>query len=227
VATPDNPNPLSADKRVLVVAGGDPWTGPPPRIGAATEEVIAADSGVELALQLGLVCSVVIGDMDSAPPEALAEAERLGARLERHPVDKELTDLELALDLACTHGAREIVVIGGGGGRTSHLLANAGLLGSDKYAHVVIRWLLPRTEIQIARADRPATVSGLPGELVSLIPIGGQAAGITTEGLRWPLHDESLPAGATRGVSNELLAETAGVAVADGSVLVVHERMEL
>ena len=226
MATPENSTPLSGDKRVLVVAGGDPWTGPLPRIGAALEEVIAADSGVELALQLGLPCGVVIGDLDSASPEALAEAERLGARIERHPADKELTDLELALDLAVSHGAHEIVLIGGGGGRNSHLLANAGLLGSDKYAHVVIRWLLPRTEIQIARADRPVKVTGRPGELVSLIPVGGDAIGVTTGGMRWPLSDELLPAGSTRGVSNELLAEIATVAVTGGTVLVVHERID-
>lgn len=226
MATPNNPNPHPGAKRVLVVAGGDPWTGPLPRIGAAIEEVIAADSGVELALELGLPCGVVIGDLDSASPEALAEAERLGARIERHPTDKELTDLELALDLACAHGAREIVVIGGGGGRNSHLLANAGLLASEKYANVLIRWLLPHTEVQIARADKPVPVIGRPGELVSLIPIGGDATGITTGGLQWPLHDDLLPAGSTRGVSNRLLAEIASVAVADGTVLVVHERMD-
>jgi thiamine pyrophosphokinase len=226
VATPDNSNPLSGDKRVLVVTGGDPWTGPPPRVGAAVEEVIAADSGVELALQLGLPIGVVIGDLDSASPESLAEAERLGARIERHPEDKDLTDLELALDLACEHGAREIVLVGGGGGRTSHLLGNAELLGSDKYAQVAIRWLLPRTEVQIARPGRPITVTGRPEELVSLIPVGGGVAGITTAGLRWPLHEDMLAAGSTRGISNRLLAEIAEVTITGGTVLVVHERME-
>jgi thiamine pyrophosphokinase len=188
--------------------------------------VIAADSGVELALQLGLPCGVVIGDLDSAAPEALAEAERLGARIERHPANKDFTDLELALDLACAGGARDIVLLGGAGGRTSHLLGNAQLLGSEKYSSVAIRWLLPHAEIQIARPGRAVTVTGRPGDLVSLIPIGGDAVGVATSGLRWPLHDELLPAGTSRGVSNELLAEMAGVIVAEGTLFVVHERID-
>ena len=101
------------------------------------------------------------------------------------------------------------------------------MLAGGQYADVTIRWLLPYTEIQIARPDRPVAVNGQPGELVSLIPMGGGAAGVTTAGLRWQLRDEELPAGVTRGISNELVAATAGVTVSTGVILVVHERAPL
>jgi len=67
-ADPIKPN------RVLIVAGGEPWSGALPHIESAISEVIAADSGIHLALELGLPVSVVVGDMDSASPEALSAA---------------------------------------------------------------------------------------------------------------------------------------------------------
>lgn len=213
-------------ERALVAAGGAPWSGQLPRIGGTISLVIAADSGIELALQLGLPVTVVIGDMDSASPQSLREAERLGSRIERYPVDKDATDLELALDMACAYGARSIVVIGGAGGRISHLLGTASLLAGAKYAHVDICWLIPRAEIHVVNNHRPQHLDGHPADLVSLIPVDGDVTGISTTGLRWPLHDESLPSATTRGISNELLADAATIEVGTGTLLVIHEREE-
>lgn len=211
------------EDHTLVVAGGDPWTGPLPRIGAKVTEIIAADSGVDLAMELGLAVSVVIGDMDSASPAALAEAESQGARIERYPRDKDATDLELAMDLACANGARSIVVLGGAGGRLSHLLGIAALLAGEKYAHTRVSWLLPSAEVHVVNRDHPVTVDGAPADLVSLIPIGCDAEGIRSTGLRWALEDDTLSSTATRGISNELMADRAEISVADGTLLVVHE----
>lgn len=216
-ATPGHNN------RVLVVTGGDGWDGPLPQFGAAITRVVAADSGVELALQLGLPISVVVGDLDSAPGEALEEAERLGAVLQRHPVDKDETDLELALDLVCADGAREVVVLGGAGGRLSHLIGIATLLASEKYADVRLTWLLPHASSFVANARRSVTIDGAVGDLVSLIPVGGTATGITTAGLKWPLHEADLATTATRGISNVMMSESAEVSVTEGTLLVVHE----
>jgi thiamine pyrophosphokinase len=216
-----NPN---KENHAVVVAGGDPWTGRLPRIGPNVTEVIAADSGVDLALELGLAVSVVIGDMDSASPEALAEAERHGARIDRHPQDKDATDLELAMDLACANGADRIVVVGGAGGRMSHLLGIAALLAGEKYAHVEVTWLLPSADIHVVSEQHPLTIDGTASDLVSLIPIGCDAEGITTTGLRWRLTGDTLSGSASRGISNELVADCAGISVTAGTILVVHER---
>ena len=217
----------SKEAHAVVVAGGDPWSGPLPRIGPNITEIIAADSGVDLAIELGLAVSAVIGDMDSASPEALAEAERHGARIERHPEDKDATDLELAMDLACANGAGAIVVLGGAGGRMSHLLGIAALLAGEKYAHVRISWLLPTAEIHIVNRTHPVTLDGAVGDLVSLIPIGCDAEGITSTGLRWVLAGEMLSSAATRGISNVLVADCAEIHVTAGTILVVHEGPQL
>ena len=217
----------SKEAHAVVVAGGDPWSGRLPHLGPNITEIIAADSGVDLAIELGLAVSVVIGDMDSASPEALDEAERHGARIERHPEDKDATDLELAMDLACANGATRIVVLGGAGGRMSHLLGIAALLAGEKYAHIKLSWLLPTADIHVVNERHPLTLDGATADLVSLIPIGRDAEGIATTGLKWTLMGDTLSSAATRGISNELVADCADISVTTGTILVVHERPQL
>src|SRR5690606_29585109 len=96
--------------------------------------VIAADSGIDQAHALGLTVDIAVGDFDSVTPGALARAEAAGATVERHPVAKDATDLELALDAAAQHRPDQVLVLGGHGGRLDHQLANALLLASPKYA---------------------------------------------------------------------------------------------
>ena len=108
---------------VVVVAGGDPPT--PEEIARlpADPVVVAADAGLDHAHAAGLTVAVAVGDMDSVSPEALAAAEQSGTRIERHPADKDQTDLELALELAARLADR-VIVIGAGGGRLDHLIGN-------------------------------------------------------------------------------------------------------
>jgi thiamine pyrophosphokinase len=62
---------------------------------------------------------------------------------------------------------------------------------------------------------------GVPGDVCSLLPVGGPAAGVRTVGLRYPLRRETLYPGSTRGVSNELVLDTATVALDEGALLAV------
>jgi len=116
---------------VLVVAGGDRAV----TAGATTllpsdGLVVAADSGVDFAYEMGWRVDVAIGDFDSISAEGLARATAEGVRIERHPTAKDHTDLELALDEAIRLGASDMVVLGIGGGRLDHLLANLLVLAS-------------------------------------------------------------------------------------------------
>jgi thiamine pyrophosphokinase len=204
----------------LVFPGGDPVAAsaleglPPPDL------VVAADSGVEHALALGCAVDLVVGDLDSADPGAVARAEAAGAVVERHPAEKDATDLELALDAAHARDVDRIIVVGGGGGRLDHFLANALVLASQKFAST-------RVEARISGADvvvihSVAQLSGRVGDLCSLLPLGGPARSVRTEGLRYPLFGEDLLPGTTRGVSNEFAAPTARVVIDGGVLLAVH-----
>jgi thiamine pyrophosphokinase len=184
--------------------------------------VVAADSGVDHALALGLHVDLVVGDLDSASPGAVARAEEAGAEVERHPREKDAIDTELAIGAALRRGATRIVLVAGGGDRLDQLLAGLLLLGLPELAAVQVdAWVGP-AHLQPVRGPGQVEVVGEPGSLVSLLPLHGPVHGIETEGLRYPLRGESLGAGTTRGVSNELVGTRATVRVAEGALLVVQ-----
>lgn len=204
--------------RAIVLANGDPVAAP---ISLPEDAlVIAADGGLALAGPLGLSVDVVVGDLDSATPEDLDTTD---ARIERHPADKDATDLELALDAALAAGAAEVTVVGGSGGRLDHLLANALLLARHRYHRVAIRWMTGSEMAFVVDAARPLTIDGRVGDRVSLIPIGGPITGVVTAGLRWRLDGDDIAHGSTRGVSNEMTEPQASVSLGAGTLLAIHQ----
>jgi thiamine pyrophosphokinase len=209
-------------EQCIVVVGGDApddvWRTALPEDAL----VIAADSGVDHALAAGLHVDVAIGDFDSVSPEGLDRAIAAGARVDRHPAAKDHTDLELAMDAAVAAGAKEIVVLGGDGGRRDHLFANLLVLASPRYAQCAITAYLGRSRVFVLHGGgRGVAIHGEPGELVTLLPVNGAAVGVRTTGLRYPLEGETLPAGTSRGVSNVLETQTAQVQVEQGTLVVV------
>jgi len=205
---------------VMVFAGGDPVPFEVATRLPSEALVIGADSGIEHAVALGRRVDIAVGDFDSVSPAALAAAEAAGAEVLRHPPDKDATDVELALDLAVARGAASITVVGGHGGRLDHFLANALLLGSGRFAHAVIDAWFGDTFVQVARER--VRLTGRAGSLVTLLASSGPARGVTTTGLRYPLHDAVLLPGSTLGVSNELLGPEATVTVGAGTVLTIQ-----
>jgi thiamine pyrophosphokinase len=203
-----------------VFAGGDL---PPAAVAArlpASAFVIAADSGLAAAAALGRPVDLVIGDLDSVDVDALAAARAAGSTVEAHPAEKDQTDLELALDAALARGCRRITVVGGAGGRLDHFLANLTLLGAPRYTGAVIDAWVGAAAVTVVRDE--ADLAGEPGELVSLVPVGGPARGIRTVGLRYALADEDLEPGTSRGVSNELAAPRARVTLRSGALLAIR-----
>ncbi len=206
----------------VVVTGGGPVD--PSALDHLPEEaiVIGVDSGVAHAIGLGLHVDVAVGDFDSLPADILASVVETGARVERHPVAKDATDLELGLLAALRSGAARVVVVGGHGGRLDHLLANTLLLASPRFAGLVVEALMGPAWVAVARPGGVTAVAGHPGDTVSLLPVGGAAKGVVTTGLAYPLTDEELPAGTTRGISNELTCSRATVGLRCGTLLVVR-----
>lgn len=207
------------DGVALVFAGGDP---PPPAVAAhlpAEALVIAADSGLEHAVTLGRPVGLVVGDLDSVDPDVLASARTAGATVETHPRDKDQTDLELALHAAWERGARSITVVGGAGGRLDHFLANLTVMASPRFRGARLDGWIGAAHVAVVRDE--VVVEGRPGSLVTLVPLGGPATGIRTDGLRYPLSDEDLAAGTTRGVSNEFVIPSARIRVRTGTLLAI------
>ncbi|MDH5290697.1 MAG: thiamine diphosphokinase [Acidimicrobiia bacterium] len=208
---------------VLLLAGG---TEPGPELLAAlpTDGVscIAADSGLDHARALGLRPELVVGDLDSVSPAALAWAEAQGIPIERHPVDKAQTDLELALARAVAQAPDRVLVAGIGGGRLDHFLANIGVLASPRWAAVALDGWIDGARIAVVHPGRPRVLAGAPGDLLSLLPINGDAVGVTVTGVAWPLDDDTLAASSSRGVSNVFTQVSVVVQVSVGTLLAVR-----
>ncbi|MGZ8715781.1 MAG: thiamine diphosphokinase [Gaiellaceae bacterium] len=203
---------------VVVFAAG---SGTVPRVAIPSGAVVvAADGGVELALELGVPVDVVVGDLDSIAPDSLETLERAGVRIERHPQEKDATDLALALDAALGLGPRRILLVGAAGGRLDHLLGELLLLGAEDYAAVEIDAYLGAAAVHVVRGER--SLVGTPGELVSLHALHGPAVGVVTEGLLYPLRGETLAAGSSRGISNVFAAEEARISLERGVVLALR-----
>lgn len=208
---------MSHSQHIVVAAGIGPSVldGLPP-----DAYVIAADGGLERCRSLGLRPHLVVGDLDSVSGAALAEAEQDGIEVVRHPPRKDATDLELALDEALARGASSVLVVASAEGRLDHLLASLLLLGSPRYGGVELDALVGEARVHVIRDER--VLAGVAGETVTLLALGGPAGGVTTEGLEYPLHGETLEPGSSRGVSNTFAASEARVVVATGILAAVR-----
>lgn len=190
--------------------------------------VVAADGGARHAAALGLQIDRWVGDGDSLGEAGIAELEAAGVPVERARPDKDESDTELAVLAALAMGATSLTVLGAvGGPRVDHALANVGLLSMPALESVGVQLLAADVRIRLLRArpdGGPRTIDllGRAGDLVTLLPVGADAEGVTTHGLAYPLADEPLLEGRTRGLSNVREAADATVVLRRGQLLVIE-----
>jgi thiamine pyrophosphokinase len=200
---------------IILSGGGDGPSHPLP----SADLVIAADSGIHLADRYGLDVNVIVGDLDSADPARVDRAVHDGSAVDRHPPDKDATDLELAIATAVARGAQRVVIVGGGGGRLDHLLGIALGIGADTWSGVEIEWRTVDAVANVVRGRLEIDIT--PGDLLSVLPLTATAT-LSIEGTTWELDHETLRFGTTRGISNEAAADSVRIDVTDGAVLVVR-----
>ncbi len=209
-----------SNRAIIFVNGELPKPGAARKLLRDDDFIIAADGGTRHALKLGLLPSVVIGDLDSLGSVKLPA----GVEILQFPADKDETDLELALRHARKRGFDQILLVGALGGRLDQTLGNLSLLSDPVWDGIDVRLDDGVEEVFFARNQ--TQIQGRVGEIVSLIPWRGDVRIRRTEGLCWSLQNETLFAHQTRGISNELTAETAQVEIDDGLLLIIHTRKE-
>ena len=182
--------------------------------------LIGADGGTRHALALGLRPDAVVGDLDSLEPETVADLAAQGVQIERYPVAKDQTDLELAIEAGLKVGASEILLLGALGGRLDQTLANLLILAQRNWP-VPLRLAEGDQLAQVLRSGECLTLHTAPGSTVSAIPLSTVVTGITYTGLEYPLVDATLAIGSTRGVSNVVATSPATVTIREGVLLVV------
>lgn len=212
-------------ERVVIFANGS--LPAPPRLRSFLQEgdiLLGADGGTRHILALGLKPHAVVGDFDSLSPQILDFLSTQGVRLHRYPADKDETDLELTLRHALEYRPRAIRIVAALGDRLDQTLGNLALLTAPWLEGFDVRLEDGVEEVFFVHTE--AAIQGAIGETVSLIPWGGAAEGIFTEGLRWALRGETLYPYRTRGISNELVQPQAQIRLTRGSLLVVHRHSD-
>ena len=182
--------------------------------------LIAADGGAFHLDSLGLKPDFIIGDLDSVDDGLIQRLADSGVELLKYSRDKDETDLELALLFSLGINEEEILIFGGFGGRWDHSLANVLLLVHPQFKDREITFVDKGQRLWLVQNQ--AEIRGSPGDVISLIPIDGQARVSFTKGLRWQLEGEILFPGLTRGISNEMTSNRTVIMVAEGRLICVH-----
>ena len=178
--------------------------------------VIAADSGLETAVRLGVEPHLVVGDMDSLASGRLLE-KIPPRKIVRFPEDKDETDAEIGMRMMHDRGVERVVLIGGGEGRLAHLL---GILQLFERDYAPDMWITAREEVSVVETFRD--YQECRGQIFSFFPLGGAARGLASTGLKWPLNGLSWEPDQC-GISNVALEDRVEVSVESGRLLAIRE----
>lgn len=171
--------------------------------------IICADGGYNHALRMGIKPDLLIGDFDSAEG-----FEAVEDRIE-YPARKDFTDGELAVEYAAAHGYDEVVLMAMTGDRFDHTIADILLLERCKNGVLID----DNNEIYMLR-DK-LEINGRKGQIISIIPLCGDAEGLVTDGLEYPLSGETLRFAQTRGISNVMTQNKCTVSIKRGMALII------
>lgn len=186
------------------------------------DTIICADGGTQHALSLGLTPDVLVGDMDSLAETVQTDLEAKGVELIRHPIKKDQTDLELAFEVAIARGATEILLLTAIGGRLDQQLANILLLTRPEWHLVRLSLAEGRQRAWLLRGPDELTLSGQPGDTLSVVPLSTAMEGLDIENAEWPLQGATVPLGSTLTISNTFLSDQVRVRVKAGLGLVIQ-----
>ena len=173
--------------------------------------VVAADGGVHNCHEMGILPDLIVGDFDSTSSELLREYAHVPQK--KFSANKDKTDLELALEEVLFPETEKIVIFGALEKRLDHSLYNAHLLQrSPGKIFIESEW----ETLYVIHEE--AEVSCSPGQVISLIPLGGAVTGVTTKGLKWELKEASFDKN-FMSLSNICLSDSFHVAVQEGDIL--------
>ncbi len=201
-------------KKAMIFAGGE-FGGAPQTKNCFT---VCADGGYKNAVKAKIVPDVVIGDMDSIGdiPENI-ETVRASTR-------KDETDTQLCIDYLAEKGYDDITVVCALGGRCDHEFAN--LMLTVYGANRGVKVTLQGDNVSVSAIKGKAVFKGSRGDTFSMFPVGGDAEGVTTQGLSYSLSGDTLKFDTPMGISNVFTADEACVSARKGIIIAIHFRGE-
>jgi thiamine pyrophosphokinase len=180
--------------------------------------IISVDGGASHLKKMGIAPDILIGDFDSANSIDIEYFMEQGIEAYKFPIQKDMTDSELAIEKAVEMGADELVLIGALGSRADHSLANILLL--KKSLDIGVRTCIINENNKIFMFNDTFSLKKEEGYKLSLIPVSETVTGVCTKGLKYKLDDATMSLGTSWGVSNEFIDEDITVKIKEGILLV-------
>ncbi len=206
--------------KALVIGSGDFYC--PSDI--SEHKVIACDGGLDHCRRYGITPDHILGDFDSVSPETYEYFSKFEKT--RYPVKKDMTDLELGIELAISLGAEEILITGAlSSSRFDHSLCNIGLLKRCLEKNIPSKIINKTNTIMLTDAQRKLVLEN-DGRYVSLIPLSERVGGITLDGFEYPLENYTLCQGSSLCVSNRIIREKGTIKVKSGILIVIAAKDE-
>lgn len=183
----------------------------------SADYIIAADGGQNRAREFGLQPDCVIGDFDSTTLN-----EDFDCLYITYPAEKDLTDTEAALTHALEKGCRNVILLGGMGGRLDHTMGNIGLL--DKYYNSLdhMEFIDGKNRMELLKDSGRTLKRDARYKYFGLVSLNAEASGIDIRGAKYELTGASLERASTLGVSNEFSEDTVDIYVREGTLLIVR-----
>ena len=175
--------------------------------------IYCADGGLKYALDIGVVPLEIWGDLDSIDNSLVEKAKSLGSKVIQFDPRKDFTDGELVLSELVKKDFDKIIVLGGLGGRTDHLLTNLNLL--FKFDNV---FFVDEKET-IFRVNKKTEIKKQKGKTISFIPMTDTVSEITLTGFEYPLDKYTLRRGDSICTSNIIKEEKATIEFSRGKLL--------
>ncbi|MGL4796569.1 MAG: thiamine diphosphokinase [Paraclostridium sp.] len=185
--------------------------------------IICADGGARHLYKVNIVPDYILGDLDSLSYEIIDFYKHNKVKFTQFPSRKNETDAELCINLASDLNVDEIYIIGALGGRIDHTIANINLL-------YYIKQLGINSTIQTSDEDiflvsnETSIINGNKGDTISIIPIKGDAKGVTLEYLEYPLNNFEIKYGTPIGISNVMEKNECKITVDEGSLIVIRNK---
>ena len=184
--------------------------------------IISADSGARHCKSFEVIPDLMVGDFDSVSGVDFADFATAGVEIVRFPTEKDMTDSELAIEIALERGCSSIVLLGALGTRLDHSVSNLFLL--KKLLDKGIDATIADEHNEVKLISDSIMLTSEEDTFITLLPLAGSAKGVTTRGLHYPLENATLEVGSSRGVSNRFSEDMAQVNVKEGYLLVIKAR---
>ncbi len=174
------------------------------------DKCVAVDGGLLHCHEMHILPHLIIGDFDSIPAELLTGYRHIPC--EKFPVDKNESDMELAIHAVNSPSMQKIGLFGALEKRTDHALSNLHLM-----CRLPGKIVIETENERLFAINSSLEIPCHPGQRVSIIPLT-KASGVCTQGLKWELHDAVFDK-YFMSLSNICLTSAFKISVADGDLI--------